>query len=199
MVAKELNYRTDTFFHNNNFNSTDFFVLINELILTPKMQVRASESLHSLMLSSILRSNMSFFESTPIGRILNRFSKDMNAIEFQLPMSYKDFIYCGIEVFMIATVITISTPYILIVLVPLAVIYFCVQRLYVASCSKLKRLDSASKSPIFSHFGETLTGISTIRAYNAQNRFIQMIEQRVDENNQYGYPLFACSIWLGKI
>ena len=63
-----------------------------------------------------------------------------------------------------------------------------------ASCSKLKRLDSVSKSPIFSHFGETLTGVSTIRAYDAQDRFVKIIEKRVDANNQYFYPSIVCNL-----
>lgn len=66
-----------------------------------------------------------------------------------------------------------------------------------ASCSQLKRLDSASRSPIYSHFGESLNGISTIRAYQAEKRFIQLIEQKVDLNSQFAYPNVACQLWLG--
>ena len=143
-------------------------------------------------------SKMSFFESTPIGRILNRFSKDINSVEFQLPMTYKDFAYCTLEVVSIVVVICYTTPWSMLAFFPLIIVYILIQRLYVASCSKLKRLDSASKSPIYSHFGETLSGISTIRAYKAEDRFLRIIEQRVDENNMFAYPSFACTIWLGR-
>jgi len=173
------------------------FSFVNEMFLSPRMLLTSSKHLHNAMLHSIMRSRISFFESTPVGRILNRFSKDINSVEFQLPMSYKDFTYCSLEVIAILVVISVSTPWSLLAFTPLTIIYILIQRLYVASCSKLKRLDSASKSPIYSHFGETLTGISTIRAYNAQARFIGIIEQRVDENNQFAYPTVACNLWLG--
>jgi len=173
------------------------FSVINEMYLSPRMLINSSKKLHKVMLHSIMRSRISFFESTPIGRILNRFSKDINSVEFQLPMSYKDFTYCSLDVISILIVISVSSPWTLLVLIPLTIVYILIQRLYVASCSKLKRLDSASKSPIFSHFGETLTGISTIRAYNAHARFIKIIEERVDENNQFAYPTVACNLWLG--
>lgn len=62
------------------------------------------------------------------------------------------------------------------------------KRYYVASCSKLKRLDSVSRSPIFSHFGETLNGISTIKAYKAESMFQNEIEKRIDSNNEFFYP-----------
>lgn len=161
------------------------------------MILNSSVNLHESMLHSILRSKMSFFESTPVGRILNRFSKDINSVELNLPRSYTEFLFCGLDVFMIVVVISISTPYVLIAFIPLAIFYAFIQRLYVASCSKLKRLDSASRSPIYSHFGESLNGISTIRAYQAEERFIQLIEQRVDLNSQFAYPNVACQLWLG--
>ena len=62
------------------------------------------------------------------------------------------------------------------------------KRYYVAAMRQLRRLNSVSKSPIFSHFGESLTGVSTIRAYNAQNRFIKEMDDKIDENLIYYYP-----------
>jgi ATP-binding cassette subfamily C (CFTR/MRP) protein 1 len=64
-----------------------------------------------------------------------------------------------------------------------------VQRFYVISCSKLKRLDSVSRSPVFSHLGETLNGISTIKAYQVEPRFLDTIQKRIDYNNQFFYPI----------
>jgi hypothetical protein len=61
----------------------------------------------------------------------------------------------------------------------------------------MKRLDAASRSPVFSHSGESLSGLGSIRAYGAQRRFVQLIERRVDANSQFAYPGVACQIWLG--
>ncbi|CAF0948802.1 unnamed protein product, partial [Brachionus calyciflorus] len=164
-----------------------FFSFLSELIAV-KMIMNSSRSLHQNMLKSIMHSTMQFFESTPIGRILNRFSKDLNSVEFIIPLFFKDFIFSLFDLITTYVVISISTPLFLTVLAPITFVYFFIQRYYVSSSSKLKRLDSASKSPIFSHFGETLNGISTIKAYKAQNRFINTIEKKIDYNNSFYYP-----------
>jgi ABC-type multidrug transport system fused ATPase/permease subunit len=79
------------------------------------------------MLHSVLRSTMQFFEATPLGRILNRFSKDVNSVEFILPVAFKDVIYCFFEVITILVIISITTPYFIGVLIPIAILYFFIQ------------------------------------------------------------------------
>lgn len=153
-----------------------------------KMVMRSSRYLHSTMLFSILRSTMQFFESTPTGRIINRFSKDIEAVENMIPASYRMLLRCLFQVLIVIIMISISTPWFLVPLVPIAIIYIFVQRYYVAAMRQLRRLNSVSKSPIFSHFGETLTGVTTIRAYNAQNRFVSEMENKINENLIYYYP-----------
>ena len=70
------------------------------------------------------------------------------------------------------------------------------KRYFVASMRQLKRMESASKSPIFSHFNESLTGVSTIRAYQAQNRFVRLMQSRIDENVSYFFPNQISNRWL---
>nr|UOU03337.1 ATP-binding cassette subfamily C1-6 [Brachionus rubens] len=160
------------------------------------MVMRSSRILHNSMLSSILRSNMQFFESTPLGRIINRFSKDIEAVENMIPMSYRILIRCLFQVIMTIIMISITTPWFLLPMIPIAIVYYFVQRYYVAAMRQLRRLNSVSKSPIFSHFGETLTGVSTIRAYNAEKRFINQMESKIDENLCYYYPDTVSNRWL---
>lgn len=151
--------------------------------------VRSSRTLENNMLKSIMRSTMQFFESTPIGRILNRFSKDMYSVEFILPIAFKDFAYCIFDVITTLVIITISTPLFSVIIIPLFLVYFILQRIYVVTCSKLKRLDSVSKSPVFSYLAETLSGITTIKAYQAEDRFRATIQKRIDDNNEFYYPI----------
>lgn len=139
---------------------------------------------------------MQFFESTPIGRIINRFSKDMNAIEFLIPSAFKDFIFCAFDILTIIIMISISTPLITTVLLPISLLYFFIQRFYVVACSKLKRLDSVSRSPIFSHFGETINGLTTIKAYKAEERFIDLMEKKIDQNIAFFHPSLIANRWL---
>merc|ERR1711860_228660 len=75
--------------------------------------------------------------------------------------------------------------------------YYLVQRVYVATSRQLKRLESVSKSPIYSHFGETLNGSATIRAFNLQTDFIKRSENLVDDNQKANYPAIVANRWLG--
>jgi ABC-type multidrug transport system fused ATPase/permease subunit len=79
------------------------------------------------MLTAIMHSTMQFFESTPIGRIINRFSKDMYSVEFILPISFKDFAYCILDVITTVIIISISTPLFATIVVPLFIVYFVIQ------------------------------------------------------------------------
>ena len=148
----------------------------------------AAQTLHESMLISILHSTMQFFESTPVGRIINRFSKDIEAVETSIPDSYKSLIRCLFQVCSTVLVVSVSTPLFLIPLVPITILYVFCQRYYVSSTRQLKRLEAVSKSPIFSHFGETLSGVSTIRAYDAQNRFTKLMQKHIDENLIFYFP-----------
>nr|UOU03336.1 ATP-binding cassette subfamily C1-5 [Brachionus rubens] len=171
------------------------FTIFSDLLFL-YMTYGAAKILHNSMLHSILRSTMEFFESTPSGRIINRFSKDIDAAERAIPESFKSLSRCMFHVLFTVLVIASSTPWFLVTLVPIVIVYILVQRYFVASMRQLKRMESASKSPIFSHFSETLTGVTTIRAYNAQNRFIKMMESHVDENLLYVFPNNISNRWL---
>ena len=102
------------------------FMLLADIAFL-KALMRSSRFLHSSMLASILRSTMQFFESTPVGRIINRFSKDVEAVESLIPISYKMLIRCLFSVLITVVMICVSTPYFLIALVPISIIYVLVQ------------------------------------------------------------------------
>lgn len=180
-------------------NKTVFKTILNAIellslaveMLSVLLIINSSRNFHSSMLNSILRTGTRFFESTPVGRILNRFSKDMCSIESAIPVSFKDLVYCSTDGVATAIVIVLTTPMALTVLVPIAALYFIIQRFYVASGSKLKRLDGTSKSPVFAHFSETLNGLSTIKAYRAEQRFTDMLHLRVDDNSRFIYPNYV--------
>ena len=89
--------------------------------------VSASRSLHSSMLKNILRSPMSFFDTTPLGRVLNRFSKDIYLIDEVVPMSIRTFFFTGLRIFSTILVIVIATPTFAIVILPLSIFYFFIQ------------------------------------------------------------------------
>ncbi|CAH1707315.1 unnamed protein product [Chironomus riparius] len=165
--------------------------------LAPRLgTLKASTLLHSVMLWAISRAPLIFYDVTPIGRLLSRFSKDVDVLDVTLPELISDGIYCLFEVMATIAVISISTPIFLVVIVPIAILYYFVQRFYVATSRQLKRLESVSRSPIYSHFGESITGTSTIRAYGVQPRFIEESESKVDFNQVCYFPSIIANRWL---
>uniref|UniRef100_A0A7N6BVD7 ATP-binding cassette, sub-family C (CFTR/MRP), member 3 n=1 Tax=Anabas testudineus TaxID=64144 RepID=A0A7N6BVD7_ANATE len=157
----------------------------------------AARKLHHNLLTNKLHTPQSFFDTTPIGRIINRFSKDIYVIDEALPATVLMFL--GTFFVSLSTMIVIisSTPIFAVVIAPLAFIYIFVQRFYVATSRQLKRLESVSRSPIYSHFSETITGSSVIRAYGRHSAFVLMSDMKVDENQKSYYPSIVSNRWLG--
>ncbi|KAJ6669153.1 hypothetical protein lerEdw1_007962 [Lerista edwardsae] len=175
--------------------SQAIFLLASSL-LAAKGAVKASRVLHEKLLRNILRVPMSFFDTTPTGRIVNRFAKDIFTVDETIPMSFRSWLNCFLGIISTLLMICLATPYFAIVVVPLGLIYFFVQRFYVATSRQLRRLDSVTRSPIYSHFGETVSGLSVIRAYGHQGRFLQHNEKIVDINQKSVYSWIVSNRWL---
>lgn len=159
--------------------------------------VRAAGLLHHMLLHNKMRSPQSFFDTTPSGRILNCFSKDINVIDEVLVPTILMLLGSFFNSVSTIVVIVASTPLFAVVTVPLAALYILVQRFYVATSRQLKRLESVSRSPIFSHFSETVTGTSVIRAYGRSQDFEAISDAKVDANQKTSYPYIASNRWLG--
>uniref|UniRef100_A0A9J8BGV1 ABC-type glutathione-S-conjugate transporter n=1 Tax=Cyprinus carpio carpio TaxID=630221 RepID=A0A9J8BGV1_CYPCA len=172
-----------------------FLVFLGTILLADG-SISASRTLHTSLLSNILKVPMVFFDTTPSGRIVNRFAKDIFTVDEIIPMSFRTCILCLLGVLGTLFVICLATPIFTAVVVPMAVIYYFVQRFYVATSRQLRRLDSVSRSPIYSHFGETVSGISVIRAYGHQQRFLKQNEDTIDQNLKSVYPWIVSNRWL---
>ncbi|XP_069695544.1 multidrug resistance-associated protein 1 isoform X5 [Periplaneta americana] len=156
----------------------------------------AAKLIHMYLLCNVVRLPMTFFDVTPVGRILVRFSSDVNVLDSVLPHQLNIWISNFYRVIATLVVISYSTPIFVSVIIPIGIIYYFIQRFYVATSRQLKRLESVSRSPIYSHFGESITGAQTIRAYNVQQRFIRESENRVDFNQVCYYPSVIANRWL---
>uniref|UniRef100_A0A672I1S6 ATP-binding cassette, sub-family C (CFTR/MRP), member 3 n=1 Tax=Salarias fasciatus TaxID=181472 RepID=A0A672I1S6_SALFA len=159
--------------------------------------IGAARQLHFNLLDNKMRTPQSFFDTTPIGRLMNRFSKDIYVIDEALPATVLMFLFTFFVSLSTMIVIISTTPIFAVVIVPLAFLYIFVQRFYVATSRQLKRLESVSRSPIYSHFSETITGCSVIRAYGRHSAFVLMSDFRVDENQKSYYPGIVSNRWLG--
>lgn len=117
--------------------------------------LRASIKLHNEMLTHILSSTMAFFDTTPLGRIINRFSKDMDEVDLMIPTNIKDVFDFGFSVIGTLFVICFANPYILIVLVPIIGLLLFIQSRYLTLSRQLKRMVSVTRSPINSSLTES--------------------------------------------
>uniref|UniRef100_A0A803T4G9 Multidrug resistance-associated protein 1 n=1 Tax=Anolis carolinensis TaxID=28377 RepID=A0A803T4G9_ANOCA len=156
----------------------------------------ASRRLHLGLLHSVLRCPMGFFERTPSGNLVNRFSKEIDTIDSMIPQIIKMFMGSLFNVVGACVVILLATPLAAVAIPPLALVYFFVQRFYVATSRQLKRLESVSRSPVYSHFNETLLGVSVIRAFAEQQRFVRQSDLKVDQNQKAYYPSIVANRWL---
>ncbi|KAL7641498.1 UNVERIFIED_CONTAM: hypothetical protein RMT77_007369 [Armadillidium vulgare] len=158
--------------------------------------INASKGLHNRMLDNVLRCPMTFFDQTPIGRIVNRFSKDVDVVDVLLPMNLRTFIWCLTMAFSTFGAIIYATPMFTTVAIPAVFIYYIIQNIYVTSSRQLKRIESVTRSPIYTHFGESIQGSTTIRAYRKQSEFIEQSRQKVDYNQTSYYLNIVSYRWL---
>ena len=170
-------------------------IMIGSLLLAI-FTLNAAFKLHSTMLFRIMRSPMSFFETTPLGRILNRFSKDIDIVDLQIPMNIRLLFNMCMSVMGTVVVIVFAMPIFIVVIIPVGGIYYFVQRVYVSTARQVKRMESITRSPIYTHFSESISGASTIRAYSRDDDFILENETRIDNNQTCYYPGYVSSRWL---
>ncbi|KAJ4180063.1 ATP-binding cassette glutathione S-conjugate transporter ycf1 [Fusarium falciforme] len=159
--------------------------------------IKASRKLHESMIIAILRAPMTFFETTPTGQILNRFSSDIYRIDQSLPRQFNTLFINTVKAIFSLAVISSGTPAFIILAIPLVFLYSYMQQYYLGAKRELKRLDGVSRSPVFAHFQESLGGLTTIRAYSQQERFSLESEKRLDANMKAYVPSITANRWLG--
>ena len=158
--------------------------------------IRASQRLHDRMLHSVLRAQISFFDTNPLGRILNRFSADVGISDESLPLTIYDFT-AGLSVVVGSVVIAIvSLPFILLALPVLLWAFLYLRRLFVTNTRELKRLEGIGRSPIFAMLGESLDGISTIRANDKIVFFSRAFEKLHDAHTRAYFTFTSSSRWF---
>ena len=160
--------------------------------------LRVSRVLHQRTLRSVMASPIAFFETTPTGRVLNRFSREMQVLDVVISGNAR-----GVLVFILRLgaslyfIIAGSSPYLLLLLLPLSGFYYTTQKYYRASARELQRLNSISKSPLYAAFNEALSGCATIQAMGASERFAEKQNERFDHNLKAGFMMEAVGLWLG--
>jgi ABC-type multidrug transport system fused ATPase/permease subunit len=158
--------------------------------------VKASKTMHENLLHSIMHAPMSFFDTTPTGRILSRFSKDLFSLDTELADCMDLVLVQTLQLLTSLATIVYASPWFGLGLLPLFYVYFCVLNCFRAVSRETKRLESISRSPVYSHFSETLGGLSTIRAYGINDKFAKDFLIKLDVSTQASYNNKSAERWL---
>ncbi|XP_066504379.1 ATP-binding cassette sub-family C member 10 isoform X2 [Hoplias malabaricus] len=156
----------------------------------------AATVIHKRLLDSVLKATVTFFDTTPLGRVLNRFSSDIYTIDDSLPFVLNILLANVFGLLGMLVVMSYGLPWVLLPLVPLGALYYQTQRFYRHSSRELKRLCSLTLSPVYSHFSETLNGLATVRASGHAARFEEENESRLDQNQRCLFVSNAAMQWL---
>ncbi|XP_060715255.1 ATP-binding cassette sub-family C member 12 [Tachysurus vachellii] len=165
-----------------------------------KVTLHASSKLHDTMFRRILSSPMSFFDTTPTGRMVNRFSKDQDEIDTALPFNMENFLQFCLIVTTTLLTICIVFPFLLIVVAALGAIFAVILYIFQRSIREMKRMENVSRSPCISLTTSVIQGLSTIHAYEKGGQYTQKFKVLNDHNSNH-FLLFNCgtrwlSFWL---
>ena len=156
----------------------------------------ASWKIHKRLMESVTRAKFKFFDVTPLGQLMNRFSKDLEAVDQEVAPIAIGVMSCALAIVVTIALISAITPGFLIAGFFISAMYFFVGKFYLRSSRDLKRLESVQRSPLFQQFGETLSGITTIRAYGDEKRFIRDNMLRINTHSRPFIYLWAANRWL---
>uniref|UniRef100_A0A672KYQ0 ATP-binding cassette sub-family C member 9-like n=1 Tax=Sinocyclocheilus grahami TaxID=75366 RepID=A0A672KYQ0_SINGR len=158
--------------------------------------VAAATNLHHNLLNKIIHAPIRFFDVTPLGQILNRFSADTNIIDQHIPQTLESLTRSTLLCLSAIGVIAFVTPSFLIALVPLAVAFYFIQKYFRVASKDLQDLDDSTQLPLLCHFSETAEGLTTIRAFRHEARFKQRMLELTDTNDTAYLFLSAANRWL---
>ncbi|KAJ3298346.1 hypothetical protein HDU76_006466, partial [Blyttiomyces sp. JEL0837] len=170
--------------------------ILARLMLLLWGQVMAARSIHRKMMMRLLRAPLRFFEVTPIGRITNRFTKDISSVDWEVGGATGNLVFHIIAATFVIGTVSYFIPVLLIAMIPITYVYARIGLYYIRTSRSLKRIDSVVKSPMFSQFSETLNGVTTIRAFQHTRRFEKEFSRRVDDFNRANYYLAISNLWL---
>ena len=149
-----------------------------------QIMLRSASVLHNGMFKGVLYSSLRFYESNPVGRIFNRFSKDQQVLDESLPITLFDTIQPLIMVLGSIVIIGMGNPWVLLTLVIIIPAFLWLRRFYVKTSRQIKRLESVSRSPIYALFSSSLSGLMTVRAFKVEHDFVNSFIDKVNANSR---------------
>jgi len=156
----------------------------------------ASRRVHERLIQKVTHAKFRFFDQTPLGQLMNRFSKDIESVDQEVAPVAIGVVHCFASIITIVILISVITPGFLVAAFFISILYFMIGRFYINSSRDLKRLESVHRSPLYQQFGETLSGMTTIRAYGDERRFIRENLNKINTQHRPFIYLWAANRWL---
>jgi ABC-type multidrug transport system fused ATPase/permease subunit len=156
----------------------------------------ASRRVHERLIQTVTHAKFRFFDQTPLGQLMNRFSKDIESVDQEVAPVAIGVVHCLASIITIVILISVITPGFLIAGTFITILYAAIGRFYLSSSRDLKRLESVHRSPLYQQFGETLSGMTTIRAYGDERRFIRENLAKINTQHRPFIYLWAANRWL---
>ncbi|KAF9904913.1 hypothetical protein EC991_002213 [Linnemannia zychae] len=157
----------------------------------------SSRNMFRSMLDALMRTGIDFFHANPHGRVLNRFSKDMSLVDELLPYVFFDATQIGFMLLGSVVTVCVVNPWILIAVPVILGGFISLRSLYMKSSRQVKRIDSTSRSPIYSHLSETLDGLTSVRAFGVSNKFMEEHIKTQEDNGRAFFTYLGMARWLG--
>lgn len=173
-----------------------FIAVLMKTYFFVHLTLKSSSQLHDKVFERVSRASMAFFDTTPTGRILNRFSKDLDEIDIQLPFNLEASAQNVIRILISVAVIAVVFPWFLMGLFPLFILFLLITRVFNRSVRQLKRMDGVTRSPLYSHLSATVQGLSTLHAYNKMADFNEVFKKYLDLNTRPFFMFYCSNRWL---
>ncbi|KNE57701.1 hypothetical protein AMAG_04560 [Allomyces macrogynus ATCC 38327] len=159
--------------------------------------LRSSESISRVMLRKVLDAPMAWFAANHSGTVLNRFSRDATIVDEQLPNVFYNVMQSLFVTVGVVVIVIMVLPWVALSLPPLLLIFVLLRRWYIGSSRQVKRIESATRSPVYAHLSESLEGLAVIRALRAQGNFTKAFMQQIDTNTRAVFAQCVLGRWLG--
>ncbi|XP_022853743.1 ABC transporter C family member 10-like [Olea europaea var. sylvestris] len=174
---------------------SSLFLLCRSLLMVA-LGKQSSKSIFSQLLNSLFRAPMSFYDSTPLGRILNRVSLDLSLVDLDVPFVLMVAVGTTANFYSNLAVVAVATWQVLFVAIPMVFLTICIQRYYLASAKALMRINGTTKSFVANHLAESVAGATIIRAFKEEDRFFAKNLDLIDANASPFFHNFAANEWL---
>ncbi|KAJ3047439.1 Multidrug resistance-associated protein 4, partial [Rhizoclosmatium hyalinum] len=179
------------------FTIVTLFVVVGRSLMFFTICITSSWKLSQDIVQSVFGAEMRFFVENPVGRIMNRMSSDLNRVDENLPWTLFDFVVATLTALSTIILACSLLPIVLIIIPPMGFIFYKIRQLYIITSRQVKREEAITRSPVYATIPATIEGLSTVRAFRVQERFIETFIELQNKNTRIAILYISISRWLG--